>query len=335
MQRLGAPQYGGQGLHGDAHDVVVRLLGGQGAAGGLGVEAQHLGFGVFGAEALFHDFGPDPAGGAEFGDFFEEVVVGVEEEGQARGEVVHFQAGFEGGFDVGDAVGQGEGDFLDGAGSGFADVVAGDGDGVPFGYVVFAVGEDVGDDPHGFLGGVDVGAAGHVFLEDVVLDRAGDFVGRDALFFCYGDVHAEQDGGGGVDGHGGGDFVERDAVEEDFHVGQRVDGNADFADFALAHGGVRVVPHLGREVKGDREAGLAGREQVFVAFVGFLGGAEAGVLAHGPEAAPVHGRLDAAGVGVFAGQPQLFFVAGVVKAGGEAALQFDVGRGQEFFHPLR
>ena len=154
-------------------------------------------------------------------------------------------------------------------------------------------------------------------------------------FLGDGDVHAEQDGGGGVDGHGGGDLVQRDAVEEDLHVGQRVDGDADLADFALAHGGVRVVAHLGRQVKGHREAGLAGGEQVFVALVGFLGGAETGVLAHGPEAAAVHGRLHAAGVRILAGETQLLFIAGIVETGGKAALQLDVGGGQELLHPLR
>ena len=59
--------------------------------------------------------------------------MGVEEEGELRGEVVDEQAGLEGGLDVGDAVGEGEGDFLDGGGAGLADVVAADGDGVPTG----------------------------------------------------------------------------------------------------------------------------------------------------------------------------------------------------------
>ena len=39
---------------------------------------------VFGAEALLHDLGPQPAGGAELGHLLEEVVVDVEEEGEPR-----------------------------------------------------------------------------------------------------------------------------------------------------------------------------------------------------------------------------------------------------------
>ncbi len=56
---------------------------------------------------------------------------------------------------------------------------------------------------------------------------------------------------------------------------------------------VGVVAHDGGHVEGHGEAGLAPLEQELVALVGVLGGAEAGELAHRPEAAPVHVRLDA------------------------------------------
>ena len=63
---------------------------------------------------------------------------------------------------------------------------------------------------------------------------------------------------------------------------------------------VRVVAHLGRQVEGDRQPGLALLEEVAEAAVGLLGGREAGVLAHRPEPAAVHRRLDAAGERVLA-----------------------------------
>ena len=40
MQALGAAEGGGEGLQGDPDDVVLRLLGGEGAAARLGVEPQ-------------------------------------------------------------------------------------------------------------------------------------------------------------------------------------------------------------------------------------------------------------------------------------------------------
>ena len=51
---------------------------------------------------------------------------------------------------------------------------------------------------------------------------------------------------------------------------------------------IGVIPHQGRHVEGDREPLLAVLEQVVEALVGLLDGAEAGELAHRPEAAPVH-----------------------------------------------
>ena len=51
-----------------------------------------------------------------------------------------------------------------------------------------------------------------------------------------------------------------------------------------ACGRVGVVAHLGRQVERDRQAGLALLEEVAEAAVRLLGGGEAGVLAHRPEA---------------------------------------------------
>ena len=84
---------GGQRLQRDAHDVVLRLLGGQRGAGRLRVEAQRPGLSGSAPEALAHDLRPQTPRRAELGDFFQQVVVRVEEERQLRGEIVHIQAG--------------------------------------------------------------------------------------------------------------------------------------------------------------------------------------------------------------------------------------------------
>ena len=201
--------------------------------------------------------GPDAAGGAVLGDLLEEVVVGVEEEGEARGEVVDVDARVDAGLDVGDAVGQGEGQFLHGGGAGLADVVAADGDGVPAGHLGRA--EPMVSTMRRIdgRGREDPGLLGDVLLEDVVLDGAAELVPGHALLLGHGEVHGREDGGGAVDGHGGGDLVEGDAVEEDLHVLQGVDGDAAPADLARGQGVVGVVAHEGGQVEGDRQPGLA------------------------------------------------------------------------------
>ena len=143
----------------------------------------------------------------------------------------------------------------------------------------------------------------------------GDLLARDALLVGDRDVHRDQHRRRRVDGHRGRDPVERDAVEDRLHVGQRVDRHADLADLAGRAVVVGVEPHLGRQVEGGREPRLALREQELEALVGRLGRAEAGVLADRPVAAAVHRRLDAARERVLAGEAE---VALVVEVAGRA-----------------
>ena len=108
VQRVGAAEHRGERLQRRAHDVVVGLLRGERDAGGLGVEAQLPRPLVARLEAIAHDLGPELARGAELGDLLEEVVVRVEEERDARREVVDGQTGVDAVLHVLDAVAQRE-----------------------------------------------------------------------------------------------------------------------------------------------------------------------------------------------------------------------------------
>ena len=191
--------------------------------------------------------------------------------------------------DVGDAVGQRERDLLDGVAAGLADVVAADADGVPARHLRPAEGEDVGDEAHRRRRRIDVRAARDVLLEDVVLDRAGERAARDAALVGDRDVERQQRRRRGVDGHRRRDLAERQAVEQHTHVVDRRDRDAGAPDLAARQRVVGVAAHLRRQIEGDRQPGLPRRQQELVATVGLLRGAEAGVLAHGPEAPAVHG----------------------------------------------
>ena len=83
-------------------------------------------------------------------------------------------------------------------------------------------------------------------------------------------------------------------------VVDRVDRDADPAHLALRHRVVGVVAHLRRQIERGGEPHLPRGEQLAEAVVGLLRGAEAGVLAHGPEPAGVHRRVDAAREGKLA-----------------------------------
>ncbi len=302
VQRLGAAAHRRQRLDRHPHDVVLRLLGGERRARGLGVEAQPERALVVRRVALAHQLGPQPPRGAELRHLLEEVVVGVEEEREARGEVVDREPALERGVDVGEAVGEGEGDLLHRGRARLAHVVAGDRDRVPPRHLVRAELDQVGDQLHRGLGRVDVGAARGVLLEQVVLHRAADLAPGHALLLGHDQVEGEQDRRRGVDGHRGRDAVERDAVEQAAHVGDRRDRHADAPDLAARQRVVGVVADLGRQVEGHREAGRALLEKVAVAAVRLGRVGEAGVLAHRPAPLAIALGVEAAGEGKGAGR---------------------------------
>ena len=308
VQGLGATHNSGSGLQSNTDDVVVRLLSGQHGTSGLGMEAQHHGFRFLCMEAFLHDFRPYAAGSTELGNFFQYVVVGIPEEGQTASESVDVHAGFQGSFYISDAVGDGEGDFLSSGGACFTDMVAGNGDGVPFRNVLGAIFKDVGDQTHGRFRREDVGAAGSVFLQDIVLNGAAQCFLGNALLLGYGDVHAQQYGSRSIDGHGGGNFVQLDLVEQDFHISQGVNRNAYLANFAFSHRIGGIITDLGRQVECAGQAAATVSQQVTITLVGFFGSGEASVHTHGPETAAIHRGLYATGVRIFAGEAQITFV---------------------------
>jgi hypothetical protein len=55
------------------------------------MKAKFLGLGFPGPKPFRHDAAPEPPGRPIFGDFFKEIIMGVKEKGEARGEVVHRQ----------------------------------------------------------------------------------------------------------------------------------------------------------------------------------------------------------------------------------------------------
>jgi len=302
VQRLATAQYRGERLNGYAHNIVFRLLRGERGASGLRVKAEQQRSRIFRGEAVAHDFGPEAPSGAKFGDFLEQITVGIEEKGKLRGKFVDGEAGIEGGLHVGDAIGEGEGNFLNCGGTSFANVITGDGDGVPLGKSVAAPGKNIGDDAHRGAHRINVCSPSDIFLEDIVLNGAGKFSEISTLFFCDGDIEAEKDGGGGVDGHGSGNTPQRYLIEERFHVFERIDGHTDFADFSESEGVIGVHADLRWKIEGDGETLLSFAEQVAIALIGFSCTAKASVLAHGPQAPAVHGGIDTARERKFAGK---------------------------------
>jgi hypothetical protein len=97
-----------------------------------------------------------------------------------------------------------------------------------------------------------------------------------------------------IHGHRHGNLVERDALEQDLHVLDGIDGDPCLADISDDARMVAVIAAMGGEVEGHRNALLAGRQRLAVEGVGFLRRRETGILADRPRTTGIHGGARAA-----------------------------------------
>ena len=100
-----------------------------------------------------------------------------------------------------------------------------------------------------------------------------------------------------IHGHGDAHAVERNAVEQDFHVLDGIDRHAGLADIAFDPRMIAVIAAMGGKIESHRQAHLPRLQILAVERVGFLGGREAGILADGPGPAGIHAGAGPAGEG--------------------------------------
>src|SRR5689334_8401157 len=110
-------------------------------------------------ETLAHDARPQTARRAVFRNFFQQVVVRIEEEREAWRKIVDFQSGFQSRFDVSDRISKGEGDLLDRGRAGFANMIAADRNRVPLRHFTRAKRERIGNQSQTRLRWKDVSPA--------------------------------------------------------------------------------------------------------------------------------------------------------------------------------
>ena len=139
-----------------------------------------------------HTACPDSPGGTHLCNFFEEIVVHIPEERQARCKRVHVQSSRRRTLDIFEAVGQGECQLLDSCRTCFSNVISADRDRIPSRCVLCGPLEQIYNDLYRRLHRIEPGMLGHVFLQDVVLDRPPQFGDVNALPLGCSDIKAEQ-----------------------------------------------------------------------------------------------------------------------------------------------
>ena len=112
----------------------------------------------------------------------------IEKEGQPRGETVHVEACAQRGVHILDAVGEREGQLLDGGRARLAHVIAADRNRVPLRNFLGAVREHVGDQAETRARWINVRTPRDVLLQNVVLECSAQRFRVDTLLFRHGDV---------------------------------------------------------------------------------------------------------------------------------------------------
>ena len=253
-----------QHLEQDAVDVVLRLLLGQAERVHLHAVAEAAVLLARHAVALAGDLVPQLGEGAHLAQLGDEAQARIDEERDApdhllEGAALDLARRLHG-VEHGHRGRQRKGEFLHRRRARLLQVVGAHVHRVPFRHLAAREQDHVLDQPHRGRGREHVGAARQIFLDDVVLDGALERRARRALLVGDRDVERHQPRRGGVDGHRGVHGGERNAGKQRPHVAEMVDRHADLADLAGRQGMIGVVAGLGRQIEGDREAGLALRE---------------------------------------------------------------------------
>ena len=139
--------------------------------------------------------------------------MGVEEKRQPRSKRIDFETRKPRCFDVGEAVGDGECQFLRRRGARFTNVITRDGNGVPLRHFRRAIPDHVGHNSHARTGGKDELFLRLIFLEYVVLNRATKAGFRRAVLLGIGHKHRQNWRRRRVNRHGCGGDAKIDAVE--------------------------------------------------------------------------------------------------------------------------
>ncbi len=248
----------------DAMHVVLGLLFGEPQTVHLHAVAEAAVLFALHPIALPRNLLPELRESAHLAKLGDDADAGIDEEGDAADRLLErlalHLAGRPHGVEDGDGGGKREGELLHRRRARLLQVIGADIHRIPFRH--FAGGEqhDVLGEPHGGRRRKHMGAAREIFLDDVVLDRALELVARHALLVGERGIEREQPGRRRVDRHRGVHGLEGNALEQRAHVAQMRDRHADLADLALGERMIGVVAGLGRQIEGDRKAGLALRQ---------------------------------------------------------------------------
>ena len=182
------------------------------------------------------------------------------EEGQTRSESINIHSGVYSGTQIFQTVGQGICQLDIGGSTCFLHVITGNRDRVELRHILGRIFEDIGDDLHREFRRVNIGITHHKFFQDIVLNGSGQLLQGSPLFQSGNNIESQDRKHGTVHGHRYGHLIQRDLIEQDLHVQDRVDSHTGFTDIPDYTRVVGVVSTVGSQVECHRQTFLSGSQ---------------------------------------------------------------------------
>ena len=213
------------------------------------------------------------------------------EEGQTRSESIDIHSGVYSGTQIFQTVGQGICQLDIGGSTCFLHVITGNRDRVELRHILGRIFEDIGDDLHREFRRVNIGITHHKFFQDIVLNGSGQLLQGSPLFQSGNNIESQDRKHGTVHGHRYGHLIQRDLIEQDLHVQDRVDSHTGFTDIPDHTRVVGVVSTVSSQVECHRQTFLSGSQIAAIESIRFFSGRESGILTDRPGTQRVHGRI--------------------------------------------
>ena len=169
--------------------------------------------------------------------------------------------------------------------------------GVELRHVLGAIGNDIANDAHARNRWINVGITHHKFFQNVVLNRSRKRFRTDALLFRSHDIARKHRQYRSVHRHGYRYFVQRNAVEQDLHILNRIDSNTRLAHITCYSWVIGVVSSVGCEIKGNRDTLATRRQCLAIEGITLFRRRKPGILTNSPPPTSVHSRLRSSNIG--------------------------------------
>ena len=237
---------------------------------------------------LLDNFRPKQSSCPHFGNFHKMIHANSPKKRQARRKIVNAQTDCQTCLNVRYAVRQRVSEFDVRRAACLLNMVARNGNRVEFWHFCRRISENIRNYSHRRRGWIDVGVPHHELFENVILNRPRQFFGSNALFFGSDDVKSENRNHRAVHRHRNRHLVERNLVEQNFHVFYRINCHTRLADVARHPIMVGVVAAMRCQIKGNRQTFLTRRKVTPIKGIGRFGSRKTRILANRPRLRCVH-----------------------------------------------